>query len=573
MSLRSRLALGLAVLTVALGTPVMATALPVEPAPRSAAAAPLAPGDPARLTLIVPLTVPPTETGLLDADTLTRYTAPLGLLTRQLDALADAPVAIGLDPMIAASIRALGTTAPPTALAWLQRLEGVSNEVFALAYADADVAAAASTGSLGLLSPLGFDFAVDPGNFGAAQTASPTPTPTPSATPDEGAIPPLPTLEDLLAWPYTLEHVAWPADDTLTAGTTEAIGAAGYESVILSSTNVSDPGPTTDLGNITGVVSDAPLSQLVRAATFAPSELDLQSALEALDASLASFASANPGGEVVATLDRHWPFLSYHLSEVLARLTASPSVVFGTLAETIERPAVDATVTDHPEAAGRLSVIESALSAVAAEAQFATVLTDPLLITAPRRLDLLALLSVSWLPDQDGWAASSATFLARSAELLSSVRITHGSDLLLLSRSTEVRVAVSNSLPYPVTVRITITPQRPLLRVMENQVLLEVEQDATKTAFIPVEAIANGVVTIHVELTSPTGVPIDSGFVRARLQAEWETVGTVVILGIIVLIFGFGIVRTVLKRRRAKAAAQEAPPDEASPAETSATEE
>ena len=91
MSLRSRLALGLAVLTVALGTPAAATAASLEPAARSAVDAPLASGDPATLTLVVPLTVPPNETGLLDVDTLTRYTAPLGLLTRQLDALASYP--------------------------------------------------------------------------------------------------------------------------------------------------------------------------------------------------------------------------------------------------------------------------------------------------------------------------------------------------------------------------------------------------------------------------------------------------------------------------------------------------
>ena len=560
MSLRSRIALGLAVLTVALATPLEATAVPLEPASRSAVDAPLAPGDPTTLTLVVPLTVPANETGLLDADTLTRYTAPLGLLTRQLDALVDAPVAIGLDPLIAASIRVLGASAPPSALAWLARLEAASNEIFALTYADADVSAAASTGSLGLLTPIGFDFAVDPANFGEAQTASPTPTPSP--TPEEGAIPPLPTLEDLLAWSYTLENVAWPADDTLTADAVEAIGAAGYESVILSSTNVSGLGPTTNLGDVTGVVSDATLSALVRAATHAASELELLAALDALDASLAALAVSNPGGEIVATLDRHWPFLSYHLAEVIARLNAAPSVVFGTLAETIERPAVDATVTDRPEEAGRLSVIASALSAVSAEAQFSTVLTDPLLITAPRRLELLALLAVSWIPDPDGWAVSSAAFLARSAEIVSSVRITHGSDLVLLSRSTEVRVAVSNSLPYPVTVRVSITPQRPLIRVMQNQVLLEIEPDATKTAFIPVEAITNGVVTIQVEISSPTGVPIDSGFVRARLQAEWETVGTVVVLVIILLIFALGIARTILKRRRAKAAAAEPPVEE-----------
>jgi hypothetical protein len=104
-------------------------------------------------------------------------------------------------------------------------------------------------------------------------------------------------------------------------------------------------------------------------------------------------------------------------------------------------------------------------------------------------------------------------------------------------------------------VRVSIFPTRPLLRVIENDVLLTIEGDATKTAFIPVEAITNGEVTIEVTITSPTGVPIDSGFVRANLQAEWETVGTVAVLAVIVLVFGFGIARTIVKRRRAKAEA------------------
>ena len=62
-------------------------------------------------------------------------------------------------------------------------------------------------------------------------------------------------------------------------------------------------------------------------------------------------------------------------------------------------------------------------------------------------------------------------------------------------------MAVSNSLPIR-SLFASITPQRPLIRVMQNGVLLEIEPDATKTAFIPVEAIANGVVTIQVEITS-----------------------------------------------------------------------
>ena len=84
--------------------------------------------------------MPADDDRLLDAETLTTYTAPGGLLTRQLDAVVGTTVAIGLDPMIVASIRVLGTAAPAVG-ARLPRAPGDwSNEVFLLAYADADPA-------------------------------------------------------------------------------------------------------------------------------------------------------------------------------------------------------------------------------------------------------------------------------------------------------------------------------------------------------------------------------------------------------------------------------------------------
>ena len=271
MSLRSRLALGLAVLTVALGTPVVATAA----APRAGDALRRRPprSPPAirrALTLVVPLTVPPNETGLLDADTLTRYTAPLGLLTRQLDALVDAPVAIGLDPLIVASIRVLGTSAPPSALAWLERLRGGIQRGLRprlrrrgrLRGGEHRLARPPDARSASI-SPSTRPTSARP------QTASPTPTPSPDAR-RRAPIPPLPTLEDLLEWPYTLENVAWPADDTLTAehGRGDRRRRLRDRSSSRRPTSPS-PGRPSNLGDITGVVSDATLSALVRAATHA----------------------------------------------------------------------------------------------------------------------------------------------------------------------------------------------------------------------------------------------------------------------------------------------------------------
>src|SRR6187431_3076 len=93
-------------------------------------------GSSVNLAIAVPIVVGPGSTGLISAEELEAYTRPLGELTRQLDAVIDRPVAIGIDPMIIVSIRILGSSAPASATAWLDRFEAASNETFALGYAD-----------------------------------------------------------------------------------------------------------------------------------------------------------------------------------------------------------------------------------------------------------------------------------------------------------------------------------------------------------------------------------------------------------------------------------------------------
>src|SRR5882757_9402243 len=190
-------------------------AVPTTPAAGAVAGAPVS------VAIVVPFTVPVEPTGLISSDSLATYTGPDGLLTRELDAVAGTSAAIGLDPMIPASIRVLGTAAPLAAKEWLARLSAVSNEVFLLGYADADPAAVLTSGPADVLTPLGFGFAVDPANFGPAVTPSPTATdgtaPSDSPTTTPGAPPPLPATDDVLAWSSDLPSIAWPADGSVTA--------------------------------------------------------------------------------------------------------------------------------------------------------------------------------------------------------------------------------------------------------------------------------------------------------------------------------------------------------------------
>ncbi len=554
-----------AALAATVAAPAMAAARPDFPASgtRPASAAVITPGSgPLSVAVLVPIGVAPTTTGLVSAEDLARYTGQFGTLTRQLDAVAGSSATLAVDPMVIASIRVLGSAAPESALAWLVRLEALPNETFTLAYADADLVSAARTGTLDALTPSGFGFALDPANFTPVATPAPneTPTPTPSATPDPDQAPPFPTTDEILAWATTLPAIAWPADESVGSGDLGPLAAAGYADVVVSSELAGSSSPFVAFDDIRGIVSDARLSAQFRDATAAISETDRAVALTSFDATLASQLGAAPGRGIVVTLDRGWADSMSGAVETFAHLQTTPSAQPVTLSEILATEPTPASLPEAAADADREQVFTSLAEAAANETTFSSVVVDPAPLLDTRALDRIALYGNGWRADATSWGVAVDAFHARSDAILSSVQIERGSDVVLLARNTDFRVSVSNELPYAINVRVGITPQSPILRV-EGDVELVVEPQSTGSARVPVEAVANGDVMVQATLHSPTGVPIDSAFVRVTAQAEWEGIGTTVFVAILLIVFGAGIVRLILRRRRARAAAAEEPRD------------
>ncbi|TXK18930.1 DUF6049 family protein [Homoserinibacter sp. GY 40078] len=584
---RVRRALLSATLAAAVASAVAAPAWAASPGDEGSSTTPtstgaVSPGSgPLSVSVLMPVIVPPTTTGLIPADDLERYTDDFGLLTRQLDAVIGTPATIGVDPMILVSIRVLGTSAPESALQWLQRLESVPNEVFTLAYADADIISAVRTSTLADVTPSGFDFALDPGDFVPAETPEPTePTDEPSDEPSDGTTPaandpsstptpsddpgadqntdadgnPIyPTTEQLLAWTSTLPSIAWPGDEMVAARDLDALADAGYADVVVTSSAVGDPdAPLVTLDGIDGIVVDGAISQLLRTAADTLTLADRTDALTELQSALASARRASPGRGIVLSLAREWPYATSSLPEALAAIESSDDAQLVPLADILDTTAVSATLQDSSDDSDREAVFTELASDADAETTFSSVLSDPSALLDPRRLERIALYSVGWSANDEEWADAVAEFRDRSADIVSSVRIEQGSDVLQLARSSGFRVSVSNSLDLPVTVTVSIDPQGPLLQ-SDGPVDLTVEPGATATANFPVEAVANGEVLVLTAVSSPTGVPLDSGFARVTVRAEWENIGTALVIGFIALVFGGGIVRLVVVRRRAAA--------------------
>lgn len=506
--------------------------------------------------MIAALTVPERKTGFIDPALLESYTSDFGLLTRQLDQVIDRPIVLGIDPSIIASIRVLGTDAPASAVAWLDRLDAATNETFPLAWADADLTLGLQAGSGGVLAPESFAFAINPSLFsGAVVEPTETPTAEPTETPaDPGAIPPLPTDESLVAWDYTVAEISWPAMNAVTNADLAALNGT----TILSSGNIGATGASNAhavIGESSALVADESLSTLFGSTVSAGSGLDWETAMANLAASVSAVPSTDDKpASVLLALDRSVATGDPDLGLTIDTLASTPNVQVTGLADLLTSDAVPASLVDMPHDDESIDSVRKLLSQETADAQFAQIAQDPTLITSDRRLDLLATIANGWADNAVGWQAALNAYSADSVTLRNSVSIVKSSSITLWADRASLPVTISNDLDQPVTVYVTVRPLTPLLKIENSFVEVVVEPKSQRKAAVPVQSLSNGIVEIEVTLHRATGESVGSTkYVRTTVQAGWETPFTITVGAIVVLIFAAGIVRTIVRRRRARA--------------------
>ncbi|RFA17485.1 hypothetical protein B7R22_00300 [Subtercola boreus] len=562
-------------------------------------------GSPERETsvaAIMPLTAPAGAQGLLTAAELNTYTSAGGVLARKLDSVVDRPVTLAIDPMVIVSIRVLGTAAPQSSLDWLARLASATNPTFPLSYADSDIAIERQAGAANLLTPTSFDYALSSANFqvtptpdpfalpgqvatdaagtgsGSATTtttstststgataapATPGSTPTPTTAPAPGS---LPTLADLTAWNYTRTDVAWPAAGTVTTDDLNFFAAAGLGTSILSTDNVALPASEDNLtpsapatiGDKSAVLVDAGLSDALQTAAAATTDTGLDAALAEVSGMLA-IADAE-GGQgppaLVVDLGRQAPATAFGVGRALDLVESLPWSANRGLSDVLSVPSLGVSVKNSDEPATRRDTVAAMLDFERQVGDFASVLATPELLTGRQRATLLAVLAQSWSADPTGRTAAEADYANLTTTTLDSVKIIDGSNINLFATSSEVPVLISNDLNQPVTVELQVTPSNGRLVVEPGRIEVVVEAKSQKTARVPVKAaVASGQVDLRLEIFSPSGVSINQAAPRQiNVSADWEGIGTIVIGVLAAALLAFGIVRQVLKRRRAKAA-------------------
>lgn len=528
-------------------------------APGAAVAAPGDPAGVARVAVVFPLTTPETRTALISADDLAGYTAPTGALTRDLDAVIDTSAAIAIDPMILASIRVLGTAAPQSALDWLDRLSQATNETFALTYADSDITLGLQAGSPAVLTPTSFDFAIDPTRFAAATTETPTASPSADATPaPDDAQPVLPTTESLLAWDYTVPTIAWPVADTVIGADLTTIAASGYTTTILGSGNIDRADGSKAMATVADsstVTTDDALSELLTTTANSANTDDWSASLSSLQAGIDAIAATGDaeGATIVLAVDRATLGTVARLGAALANIEAMPTADVAAFSAVLDTAPASATLVDTPQTEARLAAARTLLATESSDASFATVAANPVLITGERRLRTLTTMSTAWNSYPGGWSSALTLYAKESEELHNSVRVVRSSEITLFADRASLYVTVTNELSQPVNVNITVVAPTPLLEIEQSPVTITIEPDSQKRGAIPVQSLSNGTAIISISIASTVGVPIGGATtVGINVYAGWETPITVALGVFVVGVFGFGIARLIVRRRRAR---------------------
>ncbi|MFD1715132.1 DUF6049 family protein [Amnibacterium flavum] len=516
------------------------------------------------VSVVVPITTPASGEGLISAESLEQYTAPSGLLTRKLEAASNPAATVLLDPRILASIRVLGISAPESALQWLEQLEALPNPVIPLQYADSDISLERSIGASIPLTPTSFLAALDPDNFPAteptpspdasAATTSPTPSPSPTSTATQEPTPAvtLPTLEELLAFDYSATDLAWPSAGHSTTADLDFAAAGGLNRVLVGAEDLDGPitGDVASVDSHNVIVADAS-SSIVSDAVFAVGSTDTRLAQSRATAVLAATATDTGSSRrsVVVALDRARS-TGTDMAGPLQALTSLPWISVDSF------PAADAVADAGAQwataADDRVDTARGLLTDEEAISRFSSILDQPELLTGPARNDLLAGLSAGWIDDPDGWRGAVAATRADTAATLASVTVDASSQINVAAFTAEAPIYVSNALPYPVNV--VVTPQANNGRLVITGATSTIQPASTQRVLLQAKAIANGRVTVTVNLSSPSGAPIGTPrYIQLDVQPFWETAGIAVIGALVLALLGFGTYRSIRRRRRLRA--------------------
>lgn len=523
------------------------------------------------LTLIIPF--------LLPSDIHTMPTrSQLGDLAPGFDALLDYATSVravlAIDPRIIAGIRAYGDEAPQNARELLTRLEQSDLTSFLLQFSDADPAAQAALGATELLAPQSLDFVTRHGSW-------PEPDPTDESSEDAGAdagdevaesdttgdsadgsdvgtADPDNTGTDNVAGPPTLEQLgmwdqglpaAWPAAGQTGLGTIALLRSEGLSTTVLRSDNVTfTGGPRATLGIGEAIVTDAELGAGVQLALRGSTEVERELGEARATARLILAADTGSPGLVLG-VDRGSFSSADSARELLESLTSQPWV---NAVDFAAQESGEAQLVPRSPEEERVDLLGTAQQNEEVVLEIRTLLVNPEYLDGYQRMRLLSLFATSNASPDVRFDAVAKRFAKRDAELHDGISIVGTKHAQLVGTSTRIPIQVRNTLPFDAITSLTVAPTSAVLSVPQRTFTdILIPQDSTERVLIPVQSrVSSGESALRITLTDVSGdYKAASDILPISVSTNVETIALATLGVAAVLLFGFGIWRSLRRRR------------------------
>ncbi|HLS15499.1 MAG TPA: DUF6049 family protein [Beutenbergiaceae bacterium] len=362
-----------------------------------------------------------------------------------------------------------------------------------------------------------------------------------------------------------LDDVRWPAG-RIDGQSLSALAGEDTQAVVLSETTLpADPALSTsapartevdtDSGALDTVVWDADLSELL-AGQSADSE-DRESLLTRQLVLAETALLVRDGGEeargLLAALPRDATAagLAGHLDQLAQAPWLELTNLRGLLGRADSgdvRIPPPQTLTDSrrlsPEALNDMEADHETIST------FAGIVSEPDVLLDGFQPALLTSLGHAWVTDPAGREELANASAGNVEELADSIQVELGSTPNLIARTGELPITVESALPMPAEVVVSLEPHDPRLRAPE-EVEAALEPQTLTTVQVPIQGVANGNVDVTAEVRDTAGARVSEGAQFAvRVRADWEDIGTVIVVSLLAVAFVVGLARTIRSGRR-----------------------
>lgn len=490
------------------------------------------------VSVLLPLIAPPTSAGFLSREELETYTQPNGIFTQYLDGIAQYPaVFVGIDPMIIASIRALGDKAPKNVTDWLKRLSEILNPTFSLGYGDPDLVGKIDSGSPDHLSE-------HPNLTFLSQTQDP----------------PIPA-EEFLQWDYTMNSLAWPAPNTLRNEHIPSLSQAGYQHILVSDKNTSKDFPPQAsnahllINETSFLMTDSVLSELMSTAITTTNDAVWRATAAQISAHLYKHEKQNITQQNIIALERVLPSNATQISRTLSLINTVSKTSFSSLAKVItEPPETNLSLVDATPDTTRIDALKEIRYSNNKLNHFSTMLDDPNLFSSREEAKLLTLFSTSWMNVRSEWEKEIVSFQEKATATLNSIHIAPMQNITLAATQGSIPFTITNSLTEQavrVTVHVATSNRRLEIGAPESK---HIAPQSQSTLLVPVKTqLGNGQVTLRLQLVTPTGQRVGHPTsVNVNVHADWEGIGALLVGIVLIALFASGVIRTLRKTKKAQ---------------------